>query len=103
MTLRDQYSFVLYNEKSALPEIHEITHLYLYQLGKPSFLFLEGMPTLMEQLLPRCSNEITPLDTVACNSFVLNRKLRIHEMLNKDYLGSENAKKVEHILLLHLF
>lgn len=92
VSYRDKYALVFFNERNALPEIHEITHLFLYQLGKPPFLFLEGMPTLMEQLLPQCSPEITLLNSVARNAYIINRKLRISDMLNKEYVYTAQAK-----------
>lgn len=89
---KDSYAFIFFDEMSALPEIHEMTHLYLYRLGRPPFLFLEGMPTLMEQLLPKCAPNVTVLRSVAHNAFILNRNLRISDMLSSEYIHTALAR-----------
>lgn len=42
---------LIYKQGIFRPDIHECTHLILYQYGNPPFLFLEGMATLMSEFL----------------------------------------------------
>jgi hypothetical protein len=48
---RDQIMGLIYKTGMYRPDIHEYTHVLLYKLGEPPFIFLEGMATLISDLL----------------------------------------------------
>lgn len=78
---------LLYKQGMFRPDIHEFTHLILYSYGNPPFLFLEGIPTLMNELL-YSHNPNKSFDALSLRYISKNPDFSLSDLMTIDYNAS---------------
>lgn len=79
------------------PELHEYTHILLYDWGSPPFLFLEGMATLISDLLLISENNRKSFDILSKGFLKKYPAYHLKELFTVNY-KSENY----HIHMYHI-
>lgn len=86
---QDRIMGLIYKSGKYRPDFHEYTHILLYRLGAPPFIFLEGMATMASDLLFAKDNNRKSFDLLASMFLKKYSTYSLEDLFTVNY-SSEN-------------